>query len=179
MSIELSELKAEDIELINSQWNQQLDSLDDDASYLKSSVERIVDWCEKSIAQDDHCLYALSDNEKNSIRAIVEITDASKSKDPSFKFLNVYLEPNLINDHKDEIRQEDLLEGIKIIAFALVKSLKMAVNNGTKKLKVYARTDEMKNMFDSLVATSNPEVSGAVFYRQGKWLVIEKLKVKL
>jgi len=79
----------------------------------------------------------------------------------------------LINDHKEEVRQEDLLEGIKIIAFALVESLKMAASKGTKKLKVYARTDEMKNMFDSLVATSNPEESGVVFYRQGKWLVIE------
>ncbi len=173
MSFELSELSTEAVELMNTQWNQQLDSLDSDASYLKSSVERIVDWCEKSIVQDGHWLYALSDSEKNSIRAIVEITDASKSKDPSFKFLNIYLEPNLTNDYKEEIRQEDLLEGIKIIAFALVESLKMAVNKGTRKLKVYARTDEMKNMFDSLVATSNPKESGAVFYRQGKWLVIE------
>ncbi|VAW66545.1 hypothetical protein MNBD_GAMMA10-3050 [hydrothermal vent metagenome] len=173
MSIELSELSAEAVDLIHTQWNQQLDSLDSDASYLKSSIERIVDWCKKSITQDSHCLYALRDNEKKSIRAIVEITDASKSKDPSFKFLNVYLEPNLINDHKEEVRQEDLLEGIKIIAFALVESLKMAASKGTKKLKVYARTDEMKNMFDSLVATSNPEESGVVFYRQGKWLVIE------
>ncbi len=173
MNIKLSELNAEDVKAINNQWNQQLDMLESDSSYLESSVERIVDWCEKSITQDNHCLYALSDSEKNSIRAIVEITDARKSKDPSFKFLNIYLEPSLINDYKDEIRREDLLEGIKIIAFALAESLKMAVNNGTKKLKVYARTDEMKNMFDSLVATSNPEESGAVFYRQGKWLVIE------
>jgi len=173
MNIKLSELNAEDVKAINNQWNQQLDMLEADSSYLDSSVERIVDWCEKSIAQDNHCLYALSDSEKNSIRAIVEITDARKSKDPSFKFLNIYLEPSLINDYKDEIRREDLLEGIKIIAYALAQSLKMAVNKGTKKLKVYARTDEMKNMFDSLVATSNPEESGAVFYRQGKWLVIE------
>ncbi len=173
MNIKLSELSAEDVKSINNQWNQQLDMLESDVSYLESSVERIVDWCEKSIAQDDHCLYALSDSEKNSIRAIVEITDARKSKDPSFKFLNIYLEPSLINDYKDEIRQDDLLEGIKLIAFALVESLKMAVSKGTKKLKVYARSDEMKNMFDSLVATSNPEESGAVFYRQGKWLVIE------
>jgi len=173
MNIKLSELNAEDVKAINNQWNQQLDMLESDSSYLESSVERIVGWCENSIAQDNHCLYALSDSEKNSIRAIVEITDARKSKDPSFKFLNIYLEPNLINDYKDEIRREDLLEGIKIIAFALAQSLKMAVNKGTKKLKAYARTDEMKNMFDSLVATSNPEESGAVFYRQGRWLVIE------
>ncbi len=173
MSAELSELKAKDVESINSQWNQQLDELDFDASYLKSSVERIVGWCEKSIVQNEHCLYALCDSEKNSIRAIVEITDARKSKDPSFKFLNIHLEPNLINDYKEEVRQEDLLEEIKVITFALVESLKMAVNKGTKKLKVYARTNEMKNMFDSLVATSNPKESGAVFYRQGKWLVIE------
>jgi len=173
MNIKLSELSAEDVKIVNTQWNQQLESLDSDPSYLESSVERIVDWCEKSIAQVNHCLYALSDSDKNSIRAIVEITDARKSKDPSFKFLNIYLEPSLINDYKDEIRQEDLLEGIEIIAFALAQSLKMALNKGTRKLKVYARTDEMKNMFDSLVATSNPEESGAVFYRQGKWLVIE------
>jgi len=173
MSKKLLKLRAEDVGLINNQWNQQLDGIDSDVSYLESSVERIVDWCEKSIAQDDHSLYALSESEKNSIRAIVEITDARKSKDPSFKFLNIYLEPNLINDYKDEIRQEDLLEGIEIIAFALVESLKMAVSKGSKKLKVYARNDEMKNMFDSLVATSDPEESGAVFYRQGKWLVIE------
>ncbi len=173
MSYELSEVNKDAVQSINEQWNQQLDNLDSDTSYLKSSVERIVGWCEKSIIQNEQRLYALSDSEKKSIRAIVEITDARNSKDPSFKFLNVYLEPNLINDYKEEIRKEDLLEEIKIITFALVESLKMAANKGTKKLKVYARTNEMKSMFDSLVATSDPEESGAVIYRQGKWLVIE------
>jgi len=171
MDTKLSKLITKDVDLLNTQWNQQLDSIESDVSYLISSVERIVDWCEKSIAKGEQCLYAIS--QKDSIRAIVEITDASKSKDPSFKFLNIYLEPNLISDYKDEVRQVDLLEGIHIISFALTESLRMASNKGTKKLKVYARTDEMKNMFDSLVATSNPEESGAVFFRQGRWLVIE------
>ncbi len=173
MSIKLLELDAKAVFLIKTNWNQQLDDLEDDSSYLKSSVERIVDWCEKSIQEDSHCLYALHDGEKKSIRAIVEITDARKSKDPSFKFLNIYMEPSLISDYKDEIRQEDLLEEIGIITFALVESLKMAISKNTKKLKVYARTDEMKNMFDSLVITANPEESGAEIYRQGRWLVIE------
>lgn len=173
MSIELLKVDKQSVSIIKHDWYQQLNDLEDDASYLLSSVERIVDWCEKSLLENGHCLYALHDSEKNSVRAIVEITDASKSKDPSFKFLNIYMEPSLINDYKDEIRQEDILESVKVITFALVNSLHLALKKGTKKLKVYARTDEMRNMFDSLVATANPDESGAVLYRQGKWLVIE------
>ena len=149
MNIKLSVLTSDAVDIIKRDWYKQLDELESDGSYLYSSVERIVDWCEKSILEDGHCLYSLDDSEKKSVRAIVEIADASKAKDPSFKFLNIYMEPSLVN------------------------SLQMALKKGTRKLKVYARTDEMKNMFDSLVLTANPQDSGATLYRQGRWLVIE------
>jgi len=40
MSIELSELSAEAVDLIHTQWNQQLDSLDSDG--VKNLLPRIV-----------------------------------------------------------------------------------------------------------------------------------------
>ena len=174
--MELTKLSIDSVNTIKKNWFLQLDELEDDGSYLYSSVERIVDWCEKSVGGAEHCLFSLNDD--SSVRAVVEIADASKSKDPSFKFLNIYLEPSLIVDYKDEVRQEDLEEPIAIIAFALLESLKMALENGTTKLKVYARTDEMKNLFDSLVLTANEtaDKSNAEFYRQGRWLVIETKK---
>jgi len=76
------------------------------------------------------------------------------------------------------VRQEDLLEIAAVFSFAFAESLKMAVGNGTEKLKLFGRSTEMLSMFDRLVETA--EQSGpANIYRQGKWLVIEIKEVNV
>ncbi len=174
MSYSLLKISDQIINRIREDWFEQLDGAGEESAYLSSSVERIIDWCEKALSQGEPlCLRALCEDGSTKSRAIVEITDARKSKDPSFKFLTLYLEPSLIFDCKEEIRQEDLIEVINIISYALTASLKLTLENGTRKLKIFGRTEEMRSVFDSLVLITKPQEMGATIYRQGKWLVIE------
>ena len=177
MSYSLVKMNKEAIQGIQEEWFAQLEHLGEEGAAFGSSVERIVDWCEKAISGDDDtapCLWALNQEGRSAPHAIVEMTDASRSKDPAFKFLNVELEPRLILDYKEEIRKSDLMETVKIISFALVEALKLALNNGTRKLKIYGRTDEMRSIFDSLILTIDPKSNDFNIYRQSKWLVIEE-----
>jgi hypothetical protein len=175
MSYSLTEVSSKTISGISDAWFQQLEILGDEGIAFSSSVERIVDWCEKEIEEKqpgELCLWALCSDGGDNPRAIVEMTDARKSKDPSFKFLNIYLEPRLILDYKDEVRKDDLSEAIKIISFALTESMKISMSNGLNKLKVYGRTAEMRSMFDNLILSADD--NGPInLYRQSKWLVIE------
>lgn len=173
MSYHLKAISSNTVDGIKREWFKQLDNFGDDGSYLNSSIERIIDWCDKALLDSDVFLWELCEEGLDAPHAIVEIADASKSKDPSFKFLNIYLEPRLILDYKDEIRKEDLQEVISIFAYAMMASLDLAQNNGTSKLKVYGRTDEMRNLFDSLVLNTDTDGIGVTIYRQGKWLVID------
>jgi len=173
--LSLQKISDELISGIRKDWFEQLDDFDEESAYLGSSIERIIDWCEKVLSQGEPiCLWSLCEDDSTKSRAILEITDARKSKDPSFKFLNIYLEPSLIFDCKEEVRQEELIEVINITSYALIASLQLALQNGTKKLKIFGRTEEMRSLFDSLVLTAKPEEMEATVYRQGKWLVIEK-----
>jgi len=175
MSYSLQKIDSGSVSAIRENWFGQLDELEEDCAYLDSSIERLIDWCEKSLASDDPiCLWAVCHEGNNTPRAIVEISDARKSKDPAFKFLSLYLEPKLILDCKDVITKDDLMDAIGVIAFAMIESFRMAIENGTRKLKVFGRTDEMRNVFDTLVAITDPTDFGAQLYRQGKWLVIER-----
>lgn len=105
--------------------------------------------------------------------AVVEVTDATRAKDPSFKFLSIYLEPGLILDCKEVVNKDDILAVIRVIGFAIGETFRMAVRSDTNKLKIFGRTDEMRNVFDTLVATIDTTDFGAKVYRQGKWLIIE------
>jgi len=82
---------------IRDEWTCQLDSLGDEGKICLSDVERFASWCEKQVDvcnENDHMnLMALCETGKSAPRAILEITDASRSKDPAYKLLNVYLEP--------------------------------------------------------------------------------------
>ncbi len=179
MGYSLLKVDTKAIQGIRHEWFAQLEHLGEEGAAFGSSVERTVDWCEKIIADDSGetpCLWALNQEGISAPRAIVEMTDASKSKDPSFKFLNVYLEPRLVLDYKEEIHQSDLVESVQIISFALIEALRLTLDNGTQKLKVYGRTDEMRSMFDSLILTMNKENNDFSIYRQSKWLVIKAVR---
>ena len=155
---------------INDGWFEQLSDIDGDLSYLASSVDRMVDWCEKVLAAGENHLWEICEEGDTFPRAIVEIADARKSKDPSLKFLNIYLEPNLILDYKEEVLKEDIEAAIDILAYAMIASLSLAEDKGTRKLKIFGRTSEMLNLFDSLLLTAPDEYN---LKRQGKWMIIE------
>ena len=173
MSYVLSKINKINVSELSENWLEQIEELDEDAAYLLGSIERIVSWCEKILdGGKPQCLWALCDEGSDCPRAIVEMTNATGSKDPSFKFLNIHVEPRLILDFKQDIGKNELEALGKIIAYAFMESLKLALNSGSKKLKIYARTQEMNTLFDTLILKSTPE-EGADLYRQGKWLVIE------
>ena len=50
--------------------------------------------------------------------------------------------------------------------------MNLAYQNGVRKFKIYGRSPELLNMFDTLVATAGDWGKYQV-YRQQKWLVIE------
>ena len=174
MSYDLKAITDQTVKDISTAWGSQLDEMGDETSFLASGVERIVDWCAKAIEQDKNHLWELRTKETGMIRAVVEMTDARNSKDPSFKFLNIYLEPRLILDFKEEIRKEDIEEVIDIFAYAMMASFDVAKDNGTTKLKIYGRTNEMVSLFDSLVLNTGTDELDFTLYRQSNWLVIER-----
>ena len=173
MNYDLNPISLKTVAGIKSDWYKQVDEIGEEGAYLYSGIERIVDWCEKVITEKQTFLWELCHTKADTPCAIVEVADASKSKDPAFKLLTIYLEPRLILDCKDEIRKEDLQEITSVYTYALVNSLQLAQDNGTFKLKIYGRTEEMRSLFDALVLNTDNEDTGVTIYRQGKWLVID------
>jgi len=172
MNYSLRPISNETVKNINENWFEQLASLDGDHSYFASGIEHLVAWCEKTLAAGETHLWEICDKETNELLAIVEVVDAERSRDPSFKLLKIYLQPNLMMDLKEEVRQEDVKAVTDIFTYAMGGSLAIATSNGTKKLKVFGRTSEMINLFDSLLLAETP---GYNLCRQGRWLVIESL----
>ena len=176
MSYTLNRVSSINVNELNDTWLNQLEKLEEDAGYLQCSVERIIQSCDLAVKGDtDHCLWALCDKGSSMPRAIVEMTNASRSKDPSFKFLNVHVEPALILDYKDDIEATELQELGKIVTYALIESMKLTIDSGTNKLKVFARTQEMISLFDSLLMVQDQKATGLKLSRQGKWLIIEAI----
>lgn len=173
MSYDLKPISQKTIDGIKLEWIKQVDDIGEEGAYLYSGIERLVDWCEKVISEKQTFLWELCQKGAVAPCAIVEVADASKSKDPAFKLLTVYLEPRLILECKSEIRKEDLQEITSVYMYALVNSLQLAQDNGTLKLKIYGRTEEMRSLFDALVLNTDSEGTGVTIYRQGKWLVID------
>ncbi len=172
MNYVLNKISTRTIEGIKSNWYTQLESVEDSA-YLDSTIERMVDWCEKVIEDNQTILWEVYDTENKLPRAIIELVDAKDSKDPSFKFLNIYLEPNLILDYKVKIEKDDITESAGVLAFAMSASFDKAKESGTKKLKIFGRTTEMHGLFDMLILDAPKMKLNETLYRQGSWLVIE------
>lgn len=173
MSYDLKPISQKTINSIKLEWIKQVDDIGEEGAYLYSGIERLVDWCEKVISEKQTFLWELCHKEAHVPRAVVEVADASKSRDPAFKLLTIYLEPRLILDCKDVINKEDLEEITSVYMYALVNSLQLAEANGTMKLKIYGRTEEMRSLFDALILNTDSEGTGVTTYRQGKWLVID------
>lgn len=169
------ELKDHHVGLLRECWRRQVYELDRDFTpYAGSKVEQIVNWCENAVLVGrSNCMWAVIGRDGRECPcAIVELTDARYGKDPSFKFLNVFLEPKLILDYKPEVRQIDLAQITTVLGFSFGQSLLVAAKNGVKKLKIFGCSDEMRHLFDNVIMALQPE-QGIRACRQGAWLVIE------
>ncbi|MCF6231138.1 MAG: hypothetical protein L3J62_10215 [Gammaproteobacteria bacterium] len=164
------------VKTLKERWLTQLDLIIEatGATYLSSDFERTFDWCDKHCEDGaDKHLYILETN-NGEPRAVAEIINASKSKDPSFKFLNIYLEPNLNTDWRETLDSKTMIDIAGVIAAVIAEAAKLASQNGTNKLKIYGRTDEMNGIFDALLSLTGKDApAGLSLYKQSKWLVIK------
>ena len=137
-----------------------------------------MDLCDKSVFTGrSNCMWAVIGDDGNECPcAIVELLDARGGKDPSFKFLNFSLEPRLVLDYKLEVGNADLARITTVLAFSFGRSLSVAAKSGVKKLKIFGRSDEMRDLFDNMITALQPQ-QDIKAYRQGAWLVIESIRL--
>jgi len=170
----LKSISQPTIDGIKSEWYKQVDAIGDEGAYLYSATDRTVDWCEKVMKTKETSLLEVCRTNSTVPSALIEVSDARKSKDPALKLLTIYLAPRLILDCKESVSQSELQEISDIYTDSIIFSLKMAHGNGVSKLKIYGRTAEMQSLFDVLVFNADPESTGITVKRQGKWLIIDK-----
>ncbi len=113
----------------------------------------------------------MTDTEGN-IKAVAEILNASRSKAPSFKFLTVYLGPNLSTEWRETLESSVIIDITKVLVAVIIRAVEMASNGGQSKLKIFNRTEEMNRIFDVLLSQSE-KLPGIKLYKQSKWLIIE------
>lgn len=176
MDYSLKKLDGNSVNVLIDQWSGQLDKIltTTEASWLESVYDQRLSWFGKVCSENvENSFYALVSTD-GKYRAVTEITDASKGKDPSIKFLNVYAEPNLNVEWMDSVASETIHDGSEVMLSAITGAARLALETGVNKLKVYGRTDEMLGMFDALLMAHNvSESDGIKLFRQAKWLVIE------
>ena len=175
MSYVLNKINKKSLELLNENWLEQAESIEDNTDSLLMDVEVVITWCEKNLNNqgDASCFWALYEDGNATPRAIVEMTDARRSRDQSFKLLNIHFEPNLVLDYKEDITREELIESVRIAGTAIVESLKATLQHDARMLKIFARTSQMISLFDSIITNGEFSKNGFKLYRQGKWLIIE------
>lgn len=178
MSYFLEKITENSLSKLRENWRAQLDSITDNADFVELGLDQIMAWCDANINKNkgEHCFWVLYDVDTCSPKAIIEMTDARRSKESSFKLLNVYFEPALALDYKESIEQEELFESVKITSYAIVESLKTALQYGAQKLKIFGRTNQMLGLFDSLLSHQDLTGTEIKMSRHNNWLVIEKTK---
>ncbi|SHE20176.1 hypothetical protein [methanotrophic endosymbiont of Bathymodiolus puteoserpentis (Logatchev)] len=171
--LELNILNEDAVNKLEEQWTYQLDEINKkvEAGFLYSEVNRTVALCEKHAKEQADYYYSLTDTEGN-IKAVAEILNASRSKDPSFKFLTVYLEPNLSTEWRETLESSVIIDITKVLVAVIIRAVEMASNGGQSKLKIFNRTEEMNRIFDVLLSQSE-KLPSIKLYKQSKWLIIE------
>lgn len=171
--LKLTILNQDAVDKLKEQWACQLGEINKktEAGFLYSDLNRTVALCEKNVKEQTDCYYSLKDTEGN-IKAIAEILNASRSKDPSFKFLTVYLEPNLSTEWRDTLESAVIVDITTVLVAVIVRAVEMTSNGGQSKLKIFNRTEEMNRIFDVLLSQSE-KLPGIKLYKQSKWLIIE------
>ena len=178
---EFQELDARLLKRIEETWAEQIESMPaEKADVFWPTLERQLSWwkgyADPGTENGDWRLYVVTTKDGSGGHdmpvAVVDMTDAHKSKDPSLKLLDFNLQPILLLQLEEEVDSNTIGGAIHIIGFAIVSAMNLAYQNGVRKFKIYGRSPELLNMFDTLVATAGDWGKYQV-YRQQKWLVIE------
>jgi len=175
--LQLKKLSHDAVSILKARWIDQLNDIIEStgATYLASDFERIFDWCDKHCEDNSSDSVYILETEDGQPRAVSEIVDASRAKDPSLKFLNVYMEPSLCTDWRERLDSATMIDITHVLAAVVAGAAELAAEKGINKLKIYSRTEEMNGVFDALLSLPGSEVpEGFKLYKQGyKWLVIE------
>jgi hypothetical protein len=160
-------------------WDSQLDLLSETIDIPYSRYEQILDFAQKYVDPGDNgalIIYGVVRDGEQHASAILEMTNARCSRDPSLKLLNMYLQPQLNIDLLDTIPSGVLSEINDVITASLSKAVTTAFSDhGLRKLKAFGRNDEMRGFFDSVIAKiGDSDVLGLKVYRQSSWLVFER-----
>jgi len=178
--LELSEITIEEIESVKKEWLSIIskDIPEELVNIAQRSYEGIISWVVSGINQNScgNCgFFVLKSTSQGNYPAIIEMTDATRAKDPSFKLLNIHFRPNLSIEYKDNITAADITEITIVLIAAISMSVKTAFIGGNK-FKIFGRTREMLTMFETMLASNNGTDKDFSVYQQGKWLVFEPTK---
>ena len=158
-------------------WDTQLNGFET-ADLVANTYERLFDWVEKHVREPEATLKVsgLLDDD-GECKAILELADAERARDPSLKLLNIYVQPHLNVELYDEIDSALAKQIFAVLTAAFGRSIEAAfIDRGVRKLKVFGRTDEIRGIFDGIVAFfDRNEVPNIKTYRQGRWLVFERV----
>lgn len=170
-------LTSEKLGQVVACWNGDIQSSvpEDFADIAEGSYERLFAWIKNCIETQnpyDHGFFVLQRVTDNHSLVIVDMADATRAKDPSFKLLNVYFSPGLNIEYKVERSHEEVLEITEALGVALGRATSHAFTNNSK-FKMYCRTPEVAKLFDTMIALSRP--ANLSVKAQSMWLVIEPI----
>ena len=163
------------------EWIKQADNLGDLGVLVSDDVISIYNSIEHDQAEHEH-VYFLSVDEQSPAKAVLKIMQAKPfaGEHSYLKLLNIHVEPKLhldndrINSEKDEQLVEELY---KVIASSMLESINLIFLNSLCKLKVYGRTQEMRNLFFALTKDQNLinlfDGKQLRVTLEGAWLVIQ------
>jgi len=168
--------KVNDISSLNAikrSWLKEVK--DEDSDFLDYLESRIFRMCESVIERNDPAdVWVLQSGEDGTPRALVELSDASKAKIPSIKFLTLHIEPKYLIRKDEDLDRSRVIEVIKIITAAMFESFSVAQNNHECQLKVLGGNELLKELFPALILGNDPEKTGIEMRRQSNWLLINK-----
>lgn len=171
---ELKELELAAVEELQTRWFKQLDDIAEevDVSWLYGDYEgRLARMRQHFQKVNESKLYLLNEKKEGNPRAVIQLTNAHRSKDPAVKFLEICVEPALSTEWRENFDKDFISDLFKVSAGAVYCAAVEARNVSISKLKIYGRTEELRNTFDSMVMDVSK--SGLNVYREGKWLIIE------
>lgn len=174
----LKKMNHELLQATQDVWDSQLQGLSDDVDLPSSRYEQVLDYARKYVAPGDNgnqIIYGVVEEGKDYSAAILDMANARRSRDPSLKLLNIYLQPQFSIESFDKVSSTLLREVNEVLTVALTESVRAAFrDHGLRKLKVYGRTGEMLGFFDQIIANLDSKEIGLEIYKQGAWLVFDR-----
>jgi len=175
---DFTKLTSEKLGQLTECWNADIQSnvQEELIDVAEDSYDRLFTWMRKCIETEnpyDHGFFVLQRASDSHSLVVVDMADATRSRDPSFKLLNVYFSPGLNIEYKEDYSDDEILGITKSLGVALGKATSHAFTNNSK-FKMYCRTPEVAKLFDTMLTLSRPESFSVKAH--ARWLVIEPVK---